>query len=142
MKTTCSKVRKKFNRYIDDRLNEKEKGKISLHLKNCPRCKKDIHDLLNVNKLLKEIEQPSIPCNTIEKIKHIPKTRAEKVKILRFKEKLRPVPVAASILLTIFLAVFAGEQVTGVKESPEIPAEYHLAQESLYTLWEEIRYER
>ena len=138
----CNKVIRMLSSYIDGELPVKRKDAVFLHLQNCSRCRQEYKTLLRLKDTLSRLETPILPETVKDRLKNLPKTKQKDITLLRFSYKLRALPIAASIVLTIASALFVGDKLADFSSFEEIPQEYQIASESLYTLWETIDYEQ
>ncbi|MFW6160707.1 MAG: zf-HC2 domain-containing protein, partial [Acidobacteriota bacterium] len=58
----CRKMKKMMNEMIDGTLPEKDKLKLSIHLKQCPGCRKLYNDLSKLVKAADELQVPTYDC--------------------------------------------------------------------------------
>ncbi len=136
----CRKVMAKISSFIDNEVNGREKELINHHINNCPLCSKEYEDLAKLNNIFLQLHPVEVPEDVMCGLKILPVSYDKKIAKLRLHDRLRPLAVAASILLTIFSALTVGNRLIDARTSDNIPVEYQLAQESLFSLWQEVSY--
>jgi predicted anti-sigma-YlaC factor YlaD len=110
----CSQVKRRLSAFLDGEVSEKEKLKISEHLKSCIDCQKELESLSYVSNFLDSLEEiePS-PYFIVRLKQRIAEQESKRLIRLPFMEWARryhleriaiPVGVAASL----FLAVLGG----------------------------------
>jgi len=138
----CNRIRSKLNRYIDKQLSDLQIREVEEHLLVCTGCKKEYESFVQVNTLMESINSPTPPNTLCDKLKNIPFTNNREVKLLKFKYRLRAVPVAFAILLSVLSALFLSESMLIKSNNNYIIEDFPFAQESFYTLWEEVSYDQ
>ncbi len=141
-KSQCKPVVRKLNAYLDDELPEDKKKQISEHLSGCILCRQELDALRKVNSLLAEDREEFLPLSLRKKLIKIPEYSSQRRNRIKVTRAITPLPAAAAVLLTLISALFLGRTfLTYQKEEPGYES-YQFAQDSFYTLWEEIAYER
>ncbi len=138
-KEICTDIEKSLNAYIDGELTDTERESISSHLLSCRSCRDEYEQLLQVNYMLSEFDAPAFSPHLQDRLKSISEEKRQS--LFRPLQYLKPLPVAASIIITIFAALFLGNNLNKTVETALHSDEQSFAQESLYTVWQEIHYE-
>ena len=137
----CRKVTEKINAHLDGELSSRESEIITAHIRGCSECREEYNALINLNKKLAVLDNIEYPDSLVTKLKTISGIDSHRITNLRLTNRLRSLSVAASILLAVFSGIFFGDRL--VKEiSKDSSTDYEFAQESLYSLWQEVIDER
>lgn len=135
----CRKISAKLNSFIDDELSAKERAFIEEHLNGCTACKTEYESLAALNGSLAILRNPECPESLKNRLKSIPGSKTAAIKHLRLLHYLKPLPVAAAILLTIAAAGFLGNNIeVGQQTAESESSDYLLHRESLYTVLQEV----
>ncbi len=138
----CRRVIKRLNAFIDKELSKPDMIQVAKHLLDCQRCQKEYENIRQINELLNNKQTEHLPDTLREKLLNIPHIENRKTMKINKIRRFSPVPAAAAILLTIFSAVMLGRTYLKIGNDTQTGYDnYQLAQESLYTIWEEISYE-
>lgn len=60
-KDQCNEIRELLSLYVDNELSEKEMKQVESHFENCPDCKQEYLEVLEITELLREIPEEKIP---------------------------------------------------------------------------------
>lgn len=137
-KKECRKIIERLNGYIDGELPVKERESVTTHIEYCLSCKNEYDKLIEINSLLSTVDSEECPSDIKHALKQLPNRQRSKISFFRPLSQLKPLPVAASILLTITAALFLGNNLTQEPVLPTSEVEQLYTQESLYTIWQEI----
>jgi predicted anti-sigma-YlaC factor YlaD len=136
---SCKEIYRKLNAYLDKELPAKEEKHITGHLLTCKSCRREFDSLQKLNTLLGERQTETISHSLLQKLEDIPAREGKISGINKAFGRFSLFPAAAAVLLTLFSALLLGRTYlsTGRYESTTTDS-YQIAQESFYTLWEEI----
>ncbi len=137
---SCKKVEKKISAYFDNELSSKEKETVTEHINSCLQCQKQLDELSKLEGILSEYPEHDLPTYLENRLLNIPKQIDKRqLRWHNFVYYLKPLPVAASLLFSLFSALYVGNLATNTETTASEDIEF--AQESLYTVWEGINYE-
>ncbi len=135
----CGKIIPKLNAYMDNELAHMPASFVQAHLSNCPECRKEYNRLTALNDNLATLKIAECPDSIKIKLKSIPGRKTAEIKRIRLMYYLRPLPIAASFLLTLAAAGFLGRNLNIDQQANDtVSNDYLLSQESLYTVWQEV----
>ena len=137
----CRNIISKLNAYIDGEFDQPENEVIEYHLDSCIQCKKEYDQLKELNSILAEYTEPKCPPELINNLKLIPHLNQKTGYLTGLFNYLKPLPVAASILLSIFSAFIVGNNLTNQQAGQTVTQDYMIAEESLFTVLQEAYYE-
>ena len=138
-KKVCKKTVGKLNAFLDKELPQEEMVFFSEHLLSCAECRAEFDSIKQVNEMLSAYKPEPMPEIIRTKLLLIPQKERANGKVKTFIRRIAPVPAAAALLLTMFFSLILGR--TFLNYQNELFADqdsYQLAQESFYTVWEDI----
>jgi predicted anti-sigma-YlaC factor YlaD len=103
----CYSIRKRLTRYADGEGKASERNAISLHLDSCSLCRHELTEIQSLNSMLCSTQLPEVPLHIHDKIMFEIKNNAQRKKLytgLRWNL----VPVAASLVLSMYFGIFFG----------------------------------
>ena len=111
----CSEVRKKFDEYISNRLDNNMTRRIICHLEECPNCFEEYNILKELNNILK-IESKEVQPAADFTFNIMDRIESEKIINKKFMfSKLPVINFGASLVLTGLLTIFINtSSVSGV----------------------------
>lgn len=138
----CKRVLKRLNAFSDKELENYEAKQIAEHLISCESCRKELESLQSINRLLDKVQEIELSPSLQKRLALIPQTKPKRNSRFRTPVRVAPLPAAAAVLLTLFSAILLGRSFITIQESSETTYDsYSIAQESFYTIWEEISHE-
>jgi anti-sigma factor (TIGR02949 family) len=107
----CETVRKKLSPFLDGQLTENDCRRIASHLERCESCSREYDELRRLGELLLHLDTAQTPSYFWQRVER--NILSEKPSVWeRFSHRLIYVPVAAAVLIGLFIGNHLGRNIS------------------------------